>query len=294
MKGMERVTCRGRGIRVTPVKLLLADDLVPIAEELCALLGVPITVVSAAPAWDGPVHRIVQIDLPGLHARVFADAARLRGVSMEGLVAAWIERGRAELAGDGEAVVLRTCRRMAEWERLGYTGRRRWRASWRGRSPVPEAPCARRPLRTPCLAGCFRATFDSMDNSLELRVGGRIVFASAGRWLHPLFELGDFLAAGGIDVSGGIDAAAAELCDKVVGRGSAFLIVRLGIRRVHAVLLSSLGKDVLDQAGVAITWDTLVDRIACATESLLDGVTDVDEAYRILLERRAAAIARKR
>jgi hypothetical protein len=125
-----------------------------------------------------------------------------------------------------------------------------------------------------------------MDSSLELSVGGRIVFASAGRWLHPLFELGDFLAASGVEV------AAAELCDKVVGRGSAFLIVRLGIRRVHAVLLSRLGKDILERAGVAFTWDSLVDRIACATESLLEGVTDTDEAYRILSARRAAALAR--
>lgn len=125
-----------------------------------------------------------------------------------------------------------------------------------------------------------------MDSSLELRVGGGTVFSSAGRWLHPLFELGDFLA------TAGIDASAAELRDKVVGRGSAFLIVRLGIRRVHAVLLSRLGKDVLDRAGVALTWDTLVDRIACATESLLEGITDPDEAWRILRARRDAALAR--
>ncbi len=125
-----------------------------------------------------------------------------------------------------------------------------------------------------------------MDSSLELRVGGRTVFSSAGRWLHPLFELGDFLATAGVDVP------AAGLHDKVVGRGSAFLIVRLGIRRVHAVLLSRLGKDVLDRAGVALTWDTLVDRIACATETLLEGVTDADEAWRILRDRRAAVLAR--
>ncbi len=119
-----------------------------------------------------------------------------------------------------------------------------------------------------------------MDSSLELRVGGRVVFASHGRWLHPLFALGDFLA------SAEIDLASAELRDKVVGRGSAFLIVRLGIRNVHAVLLSRLGKAVLERAGVAHTWDTLVDRVACATEGLLEDVTDVDEAYRILSHRR--------
>jgi hypothetical protein len=107
---------------MTPVKLLLSDDLVPIAEELCEVLGVPATVVSAVPAWDGPVHRIVQVDLPGLHARVFEDAARLRGVSMETFLAGWFERGRAELAGRDDAPMLRACRRLAAWERLGYTG----------------------------------------------------------------------------------------------------------------------------------------------------------------------------
>ncbi|MCX7030514.1 MAG: DUF1893 domain-containing protein [Spirochaetes bacterium] len=125
-----------------------------------------------------------------------------------------------------------------------------------------------------------------MDASLELRVSSAVVFASSGRWLHPLFELSEFLDRARIDTS------TAELRDKVVGRGSAFLIVRLGIRRVHAALLSRLGKDVLDRAGVALTWDTLVDRIACATESLLADVTDGEEAYRILCERRAAALLR--
>ena len=126
-----------------------------------------------------------------------------------------------------------------------------------------------------------------MEASLELRVGGEVVFTSSGKWLHPLFELSEFVGRSGIDAAGG------ELRDKVVGRGSAFLIVRLGIRRVHAVLLSRLGKDVLDRAGVALGWDTLVDRIACATEGLLEGVSDADEAYRILSARRAAALARR-
>jgi hypothetical protein len=107
---------------VTPLRLLLSDDLVPIAEELCDLLGVPLSVVSAAPAWDGPAHRIVQIDLPRLHARVFEEAAASRGVSVASFVATWIERCRTELAGDDDVTVVRTCQRLAEWERLGYTG----------------------------------------------------------------------------------------------------------------------------------------------------------------------------
>jgi hypothetical protein len=107
---------------VTALRLLLSDDLVPIAEELCDLLGVPVTVVSASRVRESPVHRIVQISLPRLHARVFQEAALQRGLSVESFVASWIERCRAELAGDDDASVLRTCRRLVEWERLGYTG----------------------------------------------------------------------------------------------------------------------------------------------------------------------------
>jgi len=126
-----------------------------------------------------------------------------------------------------------------------------------------------------------------MESSLELRINGEVAFSSNGKWLHPLFELEDFARSHDADLSAG------ELRDKVVGRGSAFLIIRLGIRRVHAVLMSRLGKQVLEQAGVALTWDALVDRIECATEGLLEGVIDVETAYRMLSERARAAAARK-
>ena len=124
------------------------------------------------------------------------------------------------------------------------------------------------------------------DPSLQLLIDGRVVFSSTGTWLHPLFELERFLAAHPTDVSGG------EIRDKVVGRGSAFLIVRLGIRQVHAGVLSRLGKDVLDQAGAACTWDTLVDEIQCRTESILRQVTDPEEAYPVLRERAQKAAQR--
>jgi hypothetical protein len=87
-----------------------------------------------------------------------------------------------------------------------------------------------------------------------------------------------------------VDVSRAAIRDKVVGRGSAFLIVRLGVRNVHAVLLSRLGKDVLDRAAVTCTWDTLVDEIECGTEGLLRQVTDSQEAYRLLAERAKQAL----
>jgi hypothetical protein len=121
------------------------------------------------------------------------------------------------------------------------------------------------------------------DASLEFLIDGVVLFSSAGRWLHPLFELERFLAARDID------ASRAVIRDKVVGRGSAFLIVRLGVRTVHAGVLSRLGRDVLDRAGVACTWDALVQEIECRTEGILREVTDPGEAYRILAERVARA-----
>jgi hypothetical protein len=115
--------------------------------------------------------------------------------------------------------------------------------------------------------------------SLQFLIDGAAVFTSVGKWLHPLFDLERFVKEHGIDASRG------EIRDKVVGRGSALLIVRLGVRKVHAGLLSRLGKDVLDRAGVVVTWDTLVDQVACATEGILSEVTDLEEAYRILADR---------
>ena len=122
--------------------------------------------------------------------------------------------------------------------------------------------------------------------SLEFLIDGKVLFSSTGKWLHPLFELEQFLKAREINASTG------EIRDKVVGRGSAFLMVRLGVRKAHAGLLSRLGKDVLERAGVTLTWDTLIDEIQCSTEGILREVTDPEEAYPILAERARKAKAR--
>ncbi len=121
------------------------------------------------------------------------------------------------------------------------------------------------------------------ETTLELIRDGKVLFSSNGKWLHPLFDLERFLNESGIDPQG------AEIHDKIVGRASAFLIIRLGIRKVRAGLLSELGKDVLERANATFTWGTLVDQIQCRTENLLRGVTDPEEAYRIVadLERQA-------
>ena len=114
--------------------------------------------------------------------------------------------------------------------------------------------------------------------TLEFIIDGRVLFASSARWLHPLFELEQFLGTREVDLQ------RAEIRDKIIGRGSAFLIIRMGIRRIHAGVLSRLGKEVLDRAGATCTWESLVDKIQCRTEDLLRETTDPEEAYRVLAD----------
>jgi Domain of unknown function (DUF1893) len=118
-----------------------------------------------------------------------------------------------------------------------------------------------------------------MRPSLELFRGQRRVFSSAGKWLHPLFELEEFLADSGLDPAG------LRLHDRIVGKASAFLIVRLGIPSVHAGVLSRLGKQVLEARGVEHSWERLVERIACQTEAALEQVEDPEQAYAWLRQR---------
>lgn len=118
-----------------------------------------------------------------------------------------------------------------------------------------------------------------MPPSLEVFSDSLRVFSSAGKWLHPLFELEDFLAANPLARD------ALSLRDRIVGKAAALLIVRLGIRRVHAEILSELGKEVLEAACVSLSWDQLVPVISCQTESALAQVQDTEEAYALLRQR---------
>jgi hypothetical protein len=123
-------------------------------------------------------------------------------------------------------------------------------------------------------------------HTLEVRQNGRLVFASDGKWLHPLLDLERFLQAGAFD------PASLTLRDKIVGRAAALLIARLRIPAVHAGLISRLGERALASRGVRVTWDRIVDRIECQTEGLLENVDDPEEAHRIVVERARAAAAR--
>lgn len=115
--------------------------------------------------------------------------------------------------------------------------------------------------------------------TLRVHYDDRQVFSSVGKWLHPLFELEEFLST----VSYPLQGVLVE--DKIVGKAAALLLVRLGIRRVKAGVLSELAKAVLERYDVRFSFTTIVERIDCRTEILLSDVEDPEQAYRILKAR---------
>jgi hypothetical protein len=79
--------------------------------------------------------------------------------------------------------------------------------------------------------------------------------------------------------------ARAMVRDKVIGKAAALLLIRLGTGRVHGELMSELAVQILTHFNIPHTYDQLVPRIDCQTETLLLDVDDPDQAYRILCQR---------
>ncbi len=117
----------------------------------------------------------------------------------------------------------------------------------------------------------------SLRHSLEVYRKGCLVFASEGKWLHPLFQLEEFMRRQGWN--GG------ELVvhDKIVGRAAALLCVYLGVSEVVAELLSSKGQQVLEHHRVPYRYKALAERILCRTEELLAEELDPARAYAVLV-----------
>ncbi len=106
---------------------------------------------------------------------------------------------------------------------------------------------------------------------------------SRERGIRPLLKL----------IEEGAELSGLSAVDRVVGRAAAFAYVILGIRRVHAYVVSEPAKELLEQHGIDITYESLVKYIRnrtgdgrCPMESAVLGIEDTKEAL--------AAIYRKR
>ena len=102
-----------------------------------------------------------------------------------------------------------------------------------------------------------------------------VTYTDTRRGVAPLLALLD----NGIDV---VDFSAA---DKVVGKGAAFLYLRLGVAAVYAPVMSEGAYDLLVAHGIDVTCDTRVPAIrnragdgTCPMEQAVAGITDPVEA----------------
>ena len=120
---------------------------------------------------------------------------------------------------------------------------------------------------------------EGKEPTLTLLYKGSPIFTSHGKWLHPLFELEEYLAEYPIQPENLL------LQDKIIGKAAALLIHRLGFRTVKTGILSRLGEAVLLRHGMSYTYKQLVDRIHCQTEELLATMEDPEEAYQLVKAR---------
>ena len=83
----------------------------------------------------------------------------------------------------------------------------------------------------------------------------------------------------------GLDLRGFSAADKVVGRATAFLYVLLGVRAVHALVMSTPAREVLEAASIPAFCDREVSGIInrrgdgpCPFENAVLGITDPDVA----------------
>ena len=77
--------------------------------------------------------------------------------------------------------------------------------------------------------------------------------------------------------------------DKVVGKATAFLYALLGVKRVFAKVISLPAKEVLENHGIEVSFNTLVPNIInragdgiCPFELAVKNATDETEAYKVI------------
>ncbi|MCR4676792.1 MAG: DUF1893 domain-containing protein [Sphaerochaetaceae bacterium] len=113
-------------------------------------------------------------------------------------------------------------------------------------------------------------------HTLEVFRDGEAIFSSSGHWLHPLFELEDFIK------ENNLNPQELSLHDSIQGRAAAALTVRLGIKKVNCTTISSLALSYYRKVGIEPFYEKSVPKILCKTEDFISESMSEDEIYELL------------
>ena len=116
-------------------------------------------------------------------------------------------------------------------------------------------------------------------HSLELTLNNEVIFTSNDKWLYPLFELEKFLNSNEYDLS------KLTLYDKIIGKASALMIIRMGIKKVNGGIVSEPAESAFKGWEIEYSIENHVKLIDCKTEELLKTISDPEEVYRIIKKR---------
>lgn len=105
---------------------------------------------------------------------------------------------------------------------------------------------------------------------------GDLTYTSKERGVKPLVSL----------LEAQTDLCGFSAADKVIGKGAAFLYVRMKIKCVYAHVISTPALELLLSHGIHVEYTTLTDRIInrkgdglCPFEALVLGIDDTETAY---------------
>lgn len=130
------------------------------------------------------------------------------------------------------------------------------------------------------------------NDTLEVFNSDVMIFHNSGKWLHPLFAFEDFL------IKNPQPLHILSVHDTAIGKAAAVLLIHLGVKNIHGNIVSSLAVECINSFNkntdpeykITITWDTLVDRLMCATEAELadyncSSQNDLDYMYSRIRQR---------
>lgn len=130
----------------------------------------------------------------------------------------------------------------------------------------------------------YLETLDKTGNALMVYRSGVLIFGSSAKGIRPHLEAIERFGKGGL--------RGTLMVDKIVGRAAALLMLYSFPSDVYAGVITRAAKSLLEGRGVRVYPGEIVEavkqkdgRIYCPFESMVQGISDADEAYEAIVEK---------